>query len=602
MKRRLRTELFKNTAPQFIEAKLAERADRLRRNGGQRYVVEPNVKEGKGGLRDLQTLFWIDKYLHGVEDLEVLVKRGVFTADEYRTFRDAEAFLLAVRCHLHLMSKRAMDQLTFDLQVGVADRMEYVDKGGRRAVEHFMQDYFRHVTRVGELTRIFLTDLEARHVKTAPSLVGLFRRRRTLAAPYAILHNRLTVKTEAAFLAEQLNILQIFEEALRTGYLLHPDAMRLIARNLDLIDDEMREDPEAAGIFLDLMLRHGNPERALRRMNELGVLAAFLPEFAPIEAMMQFNMYHHYTVDEHLIQCVSVLSQIERGELVEELPVASRILKEGVNRRVLYVALLLHDIGKGRDEDHSVLGAQIARTVAPRLGLKPEDCETVEWLVRYHLLMSDMAQKRDIADPRTVRDFAKAVKTRRRLDLLTVLTVCDIRGVGPGTWNNWKAVLFRDLYRQTEMALEGGLETVNREARVDEAKRELREALADWDKKDLRFETGRHYDPTGRACRTRSTSCSRICCATWTTAKSASTCCWTRIATPPAPVSRWSTIPASSRGSPAPWRWSGPTSSTRAPIPRRTATPRRCSGCRIPKASPTRRRAFRGCGPPSNGR
>jgi [protein-PII] uridylyltransferase len=257
----------------------------------------------------------------------------------------------------------------------------------------------------------------------------------------------------------------------------------------------MREDPVAGAAFLDLLLRHGNPERALRRMNELGVLSAFLPEFAPIVAMMQFNMYHHYTVDEHLIQCISILSQIERGELVEELPIASRILKEGVNRKVLYVALLLHDIGKGRDEDHSVLGAQIARKVAPRLGLKPDECETVEWLVRYHLLMSDMAQKRDISDPRTVRDFAKAVKSRRRLDLLTVLTVCDIMGVGPGTWNNWKAVLLRNLYRQTEAALENGLENVNREARVNEAKRELREALDDWDKKDVRTETQRHYDP-----------------------------------------------------------------------------------------------------------
>ncbi len=215
-----------------------------------------------------------------------------------------------------------------------------------------------------------------------------------------------------AFLADKLNLLRIFEEALRTGYLIHPDAMRAVSANLDLIDDDMRNDPEAHRIFLDLMLKHGNPERALRRMNELGVLAAFLPEFAPIVAMMQFNMYHHYTVDEHTIQCIKTLAQIERGELVEELPVASSILKGGVNRKVLYVALLLHDIGKGRPEDHSIVGARIARTVCPRLGLKPAECETVEWLVRYHLLMSDMAQKRDIADPRTVRDFAKAVKTR----------------------------------------------------------------------------------------------------------------------------------------------------------------------------------------------
>lgn len=257
----------------------------------------------------------------------------------------------------------------------------------------------------------------------------------------------------------------------------------------------MRTDPEAQRIFLDLLLKHGNPERALRRMNELGVLSAFIPEFEPIVAMMQFNVYHSFTVDEHTIQCISTLAQIERKELVEELPIASRILKEGVNRKVLYVALLLHDIGKGRPEDHSVLGAQIARKVAPRLGLKPEECETVEWLVRYHLLMSDMAQKRDLSDPRTVRDFAKAVKNKKRLDLLTVVTVCDIIGVGPGTWNNWKAQLIRSLYRETADALETGLEDLNRGKMEAEAKRALRAALADWDKKDLRTETARHYGP-----------------------------------------------------------------------------------------------------------
>ena len=187
--------------------------------------------------------------------------------------------------------------------------------------------------------------------------------------------------------------------------------MRLVKANLHLIDDELRTNREARRIFMDLLLKHGNPERSLRRMNELGVLGAFIPEFETIVAMMQFNMYHSYTVDEHTIQCIRHLSDIEHGDLVEELPVASTILKEGVNRKVIYVALLLHDIGKGRDEDHSVLGARIARKVAPRLGLNKSETATVEWLVRYHLLMSDMAQKRDIADPRTVRDFAKAVQT-----------------------------------------------------------------------------------------------------------------------------------------------------------------------------------------------
>ena len=487
-------DLFKGSEKAFIAAKLDER-DARHEKQGQRYMVEPNVKEGKGGLRDLQSLFWITKYVHHTDDISELVRKGIFRPEEYETFVQAERFLWAVRCHLHLAAGRAVEQLTFDMQVEVAARMGYADKGGRRAVEWFMQDYFRHATAVGDLTRIYLTSLEAEHRKDAPLLMRMLKRAPKVKDGYVTVNNRLAVEDEETFLADPLNLLRIFEEALRTGLLIHSDAMRLVKANLWRIDEDMRRDPEARKLFLDLLLKHGNPERALRRMNELGVLSAFIPEFAPIVAMMQFNMYHHYTVDEHTIQCLWHLSEIENGHLVEELPVASSILKEGVNRKVLYVAMLLHDIGKGRDEDHSIVGARIARKVCPRLGLNKAECATVEWLVRYHLLMSDMAQKRDIADPRTVRDFAKAVQTRERLDLLCVLTVCDIRGVGPGVWNNWKAALLRALYRQTRRGLEEGLEALNRERRGTEAKLALRQRLSEWDGKALRAETQRHYEP-----------------------------------------------------------------------------------------------------------
>lgn len=494
LRERVRKDLFGSAARGFIEAKLAERTERHGRQGGQRYMVEPNVKEGKGGLRDLHSLFWIDKCVHGVGDTAELVERGLFRKEEHAAFLEAENFLMAVRCHLHLIAGRVADRLTFDMQVQVAERMGYADGDGRRAVEHFMQDYFRHATRVGDLTRIFLTELEARHLKREPRPTGAARLRRPKRG-YRVESGRLTIAEEKEFLADKLNLLRVFDEALRTGYKIHPDAMRLVSANLNLIDAEMRSDPEANRIFLDLLIRRGNPERALRRMNELGALAAFIPEFAPVVAMMQFNMYHAYTVDEHTIQCIANIARIERGELAEELPVASRILREGANRKTLYVAALCHDIGKGRDEDHSALGARIARRLAPRLGLNPEECETVEWLVRHHLLMSDMAQKRDVSDPRTARDFAKAVKSRARLDLLAVLTVCDIRGVGPGAWNNWKAQLLSSLHELAASALVGGLEAVNREAREDEAKSTLRGALADWDADDVRAELRRHYGP-----------------------------------------------------------------------------------------------------------
>ena len=491
---RLKKELFKGTERDFIEAKLKEREERHLKQG-ERYMVEPNVKEGKGGLRDLQSLYWIAKYIYGVQDVAELVSLGLFTQEEFKGFVEAEEFLWAVRSHIHLVTGRTTEQLTFDLQVEVADRMGYRDRAGRRAVEVFMQRYFREATRVGELTRIFLTKLEAAHMKGAPLLDRIFRRRPRVKAGYRVVHGRLDVAVPESFLSDKLNLLRLFEEGLRTGMLIHPDAMRLVTANLHLIDDDMRNNKEARRIFLDLMLKHGNPERALRRMNELGALSAFLPEFEHIIAMMQFNMYHSYTVDEHTIQCIVNLTQIERGELIEELPLASSILKGGIDRKVLYVALLLHDIGKGRPEDHSILGARIARTVAPRLGLNKADSEIVEWLVRYHLLMSDMAQKRDISDPRTIRDFAKAVETVKRLDLLTVLTVCDIRGVGPNTWNNWKATLLRALHAETKSALETGMEDLNRAHRSTGAKKRLRAELEHWSKSDLKSETGRHYDP-----------------------------------------------------------------------------------------------------------
>ena len=486
--------LFSGTAKDFISAKLKERENRHEKHG-QRYMVEPNVKEGKGGLRDLQSLYWIAKYVYQTQNISDLVDLNVFRSDEYLQFEQAEEFLWAVRCQMHHLADRAIEQLSFDLQVEVASAMGYHDSRDQRAVEIFMQDYFRHATRVGDLTRIFLTSLEAVHAKDEPLLERIFKRKPKIDNDYIVIHNRLAIKSEKEFLTNPINLLKLFSEALRTGLLIHPNAMRLVSANLAMVNNEFRASTEAQQIFLELLLKHGNPERALRRMNELGFLAKFIPEFEPIVAMMQFNMYHSYTVDEHTIQCLKTLAQIEKGELVEELPIASSILKDGVNRKVIYIALLLHDIGKGRSDDHSILGAKIAKQVSPRLGLNKQETETVEWLVRYHLLMSDMAQKRDISDPRTVRDFAKAVQSVKRLNLLTVLTICDIRSVGPDTWNNWKATLIRQLYAETKAILEQGAEALNRENRMTEAKKALREKLSEWDNKDIKIETGRHYPP-----------------------------------------------------------------------------------------------------------
>lgn len=497
---RLWLELFKDTGPEFVEAKLEERDLRHKRHGNSRYMVEPNIKEGKGGLRDLQNLFWIAKYLYHAHDTEELIVHGVFTPEEYKVFIDAEAFLWTIRTHLHLIANRAVEQLTFDMQVEIASTLGFKDTKGRRGVEHFMQAYFRHATNVGDLTRIFLTALEARHVKRRPSIgqkiLNVFSFGQDKAAKgYNIKHGRLDISNPDVFLEDPVNILRLFDEALRSEILIHPDAMRLVARNLHLIDEDMRQNPVAQKIFLDVLLIHGNPERGLLRMNELGVLGAFIPEFERIVAMMQFNMYHHYTVDEHTIRCISILARIENGSLIEDLPIASSILKKGVNRKVLYIALLLHDIGKGLPEAHEIAGARMARVIAPRLGLDPAECETVEWLVLNHLLMSDFAQKRDLSDPRTVRDFANIVQSNTRLKLLLALTVCDIRGVGPGVWNNWKAMLLRDLYSQTRDMLMNGQQIHSGPKRETDAIEALVETLDGWTETDIAAECERHYRP-----------------------------------------------------------------------------------------------------------
>ncbi|MBL4751616.1 MAG: [protein-PII] uridylyltransferase [Amylibacter sp.] len=498
--KRLWKALFRKTGPEFVELKLHERENRHKKQGGQRFMLEPNVKEGKGGLRDLQTLYWITKYLSHAENPEEMIKQGYFTAEEHEQFYQAEQFLWTVRCHLHLISKRAAEQLTFDMQVEVANALGYKDRKGLRDVEIFMQDYFRHATHVGDLTRIFLTALEAQHVKKQPSIGRRFMRaigwgRETAAKGYVIAHGRLNFDDEQTIFDDPLNILRLFEEALRSQVLIHPDAMRLIQANLHLIDDTVRTNPEAIRIFLDTLLEYGNPERALHRMNELGVLGAFIPEFQRIIALMQFNVYHYYTVDEHTIQCISNLSQIERGKLKEDLPIVSGLLKKGVNRKIIYIALLLHDIGKGLPEDHSIAGARMAGVIAPRLGLAPQEVETVIWLIRNHLLMSDVAQKRDLSDPRTVRDFVQTVKSTNRLNLLTILTVCDIRGVGPNTWNNWKAQLIRTLYYASQQSLLEGSDKIAQLYSVDEAKTALKQALGKDNTALYQAEIGRHYDP-----------------------------------------------------------------------------------------------------------
>ncbi|WP_043381069.1 MULTISPECIES: [protein-PII] uridylyltransferase [unclassified Methylobacterium] len=496
---RFDAELVVGSAAEFVEAKLRERDMRVSKAGTSRYLVEPNVKDGKGGLRDLNTLFWIAKYTYRVRDQLELVSAGLFTPEEYALFERCDEFLWRVRCHMHFVTKRAEERLSFGLQPRIAERFGYEPRGGLSGVERCMKAYFRIAKDVGDLTAIVCAELEARHAKRTPVLdrwIGRFRDRFRATAMEAedfwIDHGRVNLRAEDAFERDPVNLIRLFWLADRHNLAIHPDAKRLANRSLRLVNPSLRVDPEANRLFVEILTSRNAPEEALREMNEAGVLGRFIPDFGRIVAMMQFNMYHHFTVDEHLLRTVGVLADIESGRVQETYPLVSRLVHTIHNRMALYVAILLHDIAKGRPEDHSIAGAAIAEKLCPRFGLNQAETETVRWLVEHHLLMSMTAQSRDLSDAKTIERFAASVQSLERLKLLTILTVADITAVGPGVWTAWKGTLIRTLYDETEVYLSGGHSEIARTDRVRLVQMGLREQLPGWASEEFDAYAARH--------------------------------------------------------------------------------------------------------------
>ena len=472
----------------FVKEKLDERDARHRRMGDSRYVVEPNIKEGKGGLRDLHALFWIGKYAYRLRAAAELAEVGLFSAAELRQFQRAERFLWAVRCHLHLAAGRAEERLTFDYQREIAARMHYADRPGKSSVERFMRHYFLTAKTVGDLTGVFLAHLDEKFARRGRR-IGLpaFRRRPRRLEGFMLDRGRLAVPDEGFLAEDPVRLVQMFALADRYGLEIHPLAMRAAASQARLIGARVRADPRANALFLDVLTSSRDPETVLRWMNEAGVFGRFIPDFGRVVAQMQFDMYHHYTVDEHSIRAIGLLARIEQGELREEHKLSTALFKLIASRRTLYVAVLLHDIAKGRGGDHSELGADVALALCPRLGLSPAETETVAWLVRWHLLMSATAFKRDLADPKTIQDFVGRVKSLERLRLLFLLTVVDIRAVGPGTWNSWKSQLLRALFDAGEEMLRLGHKQKGRRERIAAIQDELGRGLGWEESRFARF-------------------------------------------------------------------------------------------------------------------
>jgi [protein-PII] uridylyltransferase len=476
----------------FIAAKQVERDLRHRRYGESPFLVEPNIKEGKGGLRDLQTLYWISRYVFGTQVMGELVGPespggGILTDREAQRARRSWDFLWTVRFHMHLVAGRAEDRLTFDLQPVVGARMGYTRHGMQDGVERFMRHLF---LTMGDTVRITAV-LEPALVRAALGPPALAREADAglLAQGFVLADGKLLLAPGRSFEDEPILMLRILQAARDRALELHPLAIRALIRH-ERRAVALRGDPAAAAAFLDLLCGKDDHHRVdgarwLGVLNESGVLGRLVPDWARIVGQMQFDTYHIFTVDQHTIEAVRVLNSLERGELAEVTPVATDLVKNLQSRRALYAATLLHDIAKGRGGDHSELGAEIAHRVGPGIGLTAEETETTSWLVLHHLLLSQTAFKRDIDDPKTILDLADTIQSPERLRLLLVLTIADMRAVNAKVWNGWKATLLRELYARVADVLAGGLATTERDVRVSRAKEAVAGLLAEWPRNDL---------------------------------------------------------------------------------------------------------------------
>lgn len=437
----------------FIAAKLAEQEARHKKMGDSRYQLQPNIKESKGGLRDIQTLLWISNFLYGAETPEAMVEKGILSAKEAATLKDAQEFLWAVRWHLHLLAGRFDDRLAFDIQPEIAARMGYKEAEPNKRAERFMKDYFMTANEVGHLTRILCADLESRSLSSGATAGTRKAAIADIIDGFPLRHNRLTISDKTHFRKTPSDIVRIFRTSQNSGHDIHPDALRAIRNAVKNAD--FTQDGEAYRLFLLILLDEKKSEQTLRRLNEAGVLSALLPDFGNIFAHMQYDMYHVFTADEHTIHAVGMMHKLENGELAEQAELATGLFKKIQSRRALYAAMFLHDIAKGTGGKHSEKGASVARKICPLLGLTPEETETVVWLVENHLIMNMFALKRDLNDPKAIEDFIGYVQSPERLKLLAILTTADIMAVGPDKWNNWKAGLISELYYKAQEAMSG---------------------------------------------------------------------------------------------------------------------------------------------------
>ena len=479
-------EILNKLKEKYFYEKIKERDVRHKKMGDSRYLLEPNIKEGKGGLRDLNTIRWIISFLYQGNSAKEYLSLGLMTNKEASFYNKAEKYFMTLRSMMHYYSKNNSDRLTFDLQLSIAEKLGYKSHSGSTPIERLMKHYYLFAKDVGYLTKSVLENIENNNFKTDKSFFKklVFNIKKNKNGVFEFYGNSIHLaKTEKNI--EPLDIFRAYDFSAKYDLSLSNDLINIIKLNIRKVDT-LRNSKKANTFFINVLTNINNSEKVLRSMSEIGLLGRFIPDFQKVVARVQHDMYHTYTVDEHTINAIGILRKIDNGELKSKFDLASEVIKKIVSKKVLYIALFLHDIAKGRGGDHSILGGEVAQNLCPRFGLNADETETVVWLVENHLLMSQVAFKRDLQDPNTIIDLKKKIQSPELLKLLYVLTVADITAVGPEIWNSWKDNLLKIVYNETLMEINGGGDIKSRTVVEDTAKTKLRNSLSDWS--DQEFE------------------------------------------------------------------------------------------------------------------
>ncbi len=467
------TKLWSST--DYFAAKMQEQEQRHAKYHDTAFNLEPNIKEGPGGLRDLQNIGWVFKHHYGSASLRELIKHGLFSATEYNSLIDSRHILWRIRFALHTLTKNCKDQLAFDYQRELAKQFDYLDDEGNADVEQFMQYYFKTVTELGRTNDILLQLFKEQLLDTEN-----IKQLHPANDNFHVVNNYIEVKSNTTFSKNPLALLEIFTLLQKNQSLsgIRANTLRLIHKSLPLIDDDFRNNPKAINLFLGILREPQGITHQLRQMNRHGVLATYLPDFANIVSRMQYDLFHIYTVDAHTLFLLRNLRRLSLKKHEDELPFCNTIFLHINKPEILYITALFHDIAKGMGGSHSVLGEKIAQNFCTQHKLSKRDSKLITWLVRNHLVMSMTAQRMDISDPDVIHKFASQVGNIEYLNHLYLFTVADIRATNPSLWNSWKDSLLLELYTNTHSAIRRGLQNpAQKTERIADNKQEAREEL-----------------------------------------------------------------------------------------------------------------------------